>query len=377
MYSILVASDSFKNALPANKACQAIERGLKRASDNFLVTICPLSDGGEGASEVVQYHQPDYRPVEMTVLNPLLNPVEAQFVYNPVTEVAFIEMARASGLERLHTSERNPNICSSYGTGQFIVRALDKGAKAIKLSLGGSATHDGGTGMALALGFRFLDAHNRPIEELPARLLEVSRIDNSAVHPRLYEVAIYLLCDVNNPLTGADGAACVYAPQKGASKGDLPLLEKKMQHLNDLFKYTFKKDLSDIPGTGAAGGMGAGGIAFLNGQIQSGATYFLQLAGLEEKINHTHLIISGEGNLDSQTKSGKLLHAILQLAKQSETPVLGLCGQLDRDAALEVGFKAAFSINSKLTSLKEALPRTAINLEQTAHQVGRLIASFV
>lgn len=374
--NILIACDSFKDALSAIEVCQAIEKGINKSGGSFRASICPLADGGEGSLDLFLFHS-EGEKMEAEVLDPLGRPITAYWGWKHDNKTAFIEMAQASGLECLLPQERNPHKTNTYGTGQLIRRAIEKGAQKIIISIGGSATHDGGTGMALALGYRFFDKHGKELTQLPQQIEAIDRIQPPEDSSFLEKANFTVLCDVENPLTGPQGAAYTYALQKGAQKEDLPLLDKKMEHLASIWEKSFYLDLSHVRGGGAAGGMGAGSIAFLQAELRTGIQYMLQLAGMDEKIKKANLVITGEGKVDRQTLHGKVIKGVVDLANQHDVPVVGLCGKLEPEVIQALGLTAAFSISMGPESLEEALENTAVNLEAIAEQLGRLLFGYL
>lgn len=374
--TILIACDSFKDALPAPKVCRAIEKGLKKAAPSFQTLLCPLADGGEGSLDIFLFHSGGKKQ-EVEVLDPLGRSIKAHYGISADKKTAFIEMAKASGLELLSLKERNPFQTNTLGTGQLIRQAIKEGAREIILSVGGSATHDGGTGMALALGYRFFDKQGKELTQFPQQIEAIDDIQLPEDAAFLEKMDFTVLCDVDNPLTGPQGAAATYARQKGAGEKDLPLLDKKMEHLAGIWNRSFLLDLSEVPGSGAAGGMGAGSMAFLNAQLSPGIEYMLQLAGMEGKIKKADLVITGEGKIDQQTLRGKVIKGVVDLAEKQSVPVIGLCGKLEAEVVAPLGLQAAFSISMGPGSLEEAIISTAANLEATAEQLGRLLMAYL
>jgi glycerate kinase len=372
--NVLIACDSFKDALSAPAVCRAVEKGLKNSSSSITTLLCPLADGGEGSLDIFLFHSGG-KKMETDVLDPLGRPVRACWGWSQNKKTAFIEMAQASGLELLKDQERDPFRTNTFGTGQLIQQAILKGAEKVILSIGGSATHDGGTGMALALGFRFFGLNGQALTQFPEQIEAIDHILPPENPSFLEKTAFTVLCDVDNPLTGPKGAAYTYAKQKGGSEEDLPLLDQKMAHLAGVWKKSFDLELSSIKGSGAAGGMGAGSRAFLKAELKSGIEYMLQLARIPEKIEQVDLVITGEGKIDRQTLHGKVIKGVVDLAAQHNVPVIGLCGKLEPEVVRPLGLAAAFSISMGPGSLEEALENTAANLEAMAEQVGRVLLS--
>lgn len=371
---VLVACDSFKDALPAAAVCEAIGRGLQEALPAAAVSLLPLADGGEGTTEVLAAHA-KATWARAQVSGPLGRPVQAAYARSADRQTAFLEMAAASGLQLLKPEERNPLLTSTFGTGQIIQQVLQAGAKKIVLGLGGSATNDGGIGMAAALGYRFLDASGHEVPPNGGNLIRIQEIDSSGVPASLHNAAFTALCDVDNPLTGPRGATQVYGPQKGASPVQIALLEDGMANLAAILRQTFGKDVSHLPGSGAAGGMGAAFMAFLNGELKPGIQAIMELTGFEQQLKSVDLLITGEGKIDEQTLQGKLISGLCGKAQAAGVPVIAVCGALLATAKSiqDIGLKAAFSIQNRPLSLEEALAETADRLQATAFNIGRLL----
>ncbi len=370
---ILIAADSFKNALGTVEVCHAIERGCKTGLPKCSTMLFPIADGGEGTADVIRYHL-GYEEVRLKVVDPLFRPLESTYLISNDQKIAFVELASASGLELLLETERNPMISSTYGTGLMIMDAIRRNVKHIILSIGGSATNDGGIGLASALGYKFLDDHDQPLKGTGSDLLQIKKIqieqkDLETINSVKFEV----MCDVINPLFGENGAAYVYGPQKGADQNMVTSLDTGLKHLS---RVSGDEHLTQIKGAGAAGGVGFGAMAFLNASLVSGINTVINLTGFEQYVRDTDVIITGEGKLDAQTSQGKLIYGICRLAEQYNKPVIALCGIIDcsPEDIEDLGLISAFSIQRNISSLKEALSNTAENLEYTASQVIKLIA---
>jgi glycerate 2-kinase len=322
---ILIAPDKFKGSLSAQEVCNAIGDALFEMDPSYEISQVPLADGGEGTFEIL-VTQSHGRLKKISVLDPLQRPIQAEYGLSKDGAVAFIEMAKASGLQLLKENERNPLLTSTIGTGQLILDALDEGATNIILGIGGSATSDAGIGMAHALGFRFLNEKKEILDPTGASLSKIDSVDDSLADARLGHVNFTVLCDVDNPLYGTQGAAYVYGPQKGASPQIVKELDHGLIHFADHVKTIKSIDLN-FPGAGAAGGLGAGAKLFLHANFERGIDYICWLTGLEEKIKTTDMIITGEGKVDQQTFSGKVVAHVLDLANQYNKPVFILCGQ--------------------------------------------------
>lgn len=370
MPNILIATDSFKDALPAIEACSAIERGVRAALPNAHTVIFPLGDGGEGTAEILTRHAGG-RMVETRVKDALFRDISAWYGLSEDGHTAFIEMAQASGLQLLSPSERNPLFTTTYGTGELILDALHHGARHLILCIGGSATHDCGAGMAEALGYTFVDTGGQPVSPTGENLVRIAHIDASALRFDPAEITVEVLCDVVNPLTGPTGAAHIFAPQKGADEQAVLLLEAGARHLAVLMEEELGKKVDNLPGAGAAGGLGAGALVFLGARLLPGAETVLRLSGFVTALRQADLVITGEGRLDGQTTQGKLLSGISQLTRAAGIPVIALCGAVDAapKELQALGITAAFSILSQPTSLENAILNTALNLEYAAFSV--------
>ncbi len=374
--NILIACDSFKDALDAPSVCRAIERGLKLADPHIATYIFPLADGGEGMSDIIKYHL-GLKTIEIEVNDPLFRKIKAKYSITEEASTAFIEMAQAAGLQLLTHQERNPLKTSTFGVGEMIQDALTKGAKRIVLGIGGSATNDGGMGMAAALGWHFLDKNGEKLQAVGENLIKIEKIipplhwEAFALEGKPKGFTVEVMSDVKNPLFGKTGAAHVYARQKGAKNDDIETLENGLVKLWQVSNTT--KNVADTAGAGAAGGLGFGALVFLNATIQSGIDTMMDLTEFDKKVAWADVVITGEGRLDTQTAHGKLIAGIISRAQGK--PVIALCGALEMTPLYvrDLGLKAAFSIAQKPCSLPEALAMTAENLEKTAFNVGQLL----
>lgn len=370
--TILIATDSFKDALPALEVCRAIERGVARAARDLQPIVFPLADGGEGTAEILTFHN-EGQTIELKVNDPLLRPVTATYGLSADGLTAYIDMAQASGLQLLKNDERNPLQTSTYGTGELILDAVRRGARRLLLGIGGSATNDCGMGMAAALGYRFLDEAGRQCAPIGQALERIHCIDDEQrkIQPEALEVTV--LCDVDNPLFGPRGAAHVYAPQKGADEKTVAQLDKGLRRFAAVLRDHLKYDVAAEPGAGAAGGMGAGALAFLGAELRPGIDTVIENTGFEAALPGTALLLTGEGRLDGQTLHGKLIHGICQYAAPYRIPVIALCGALEAtpEELEKIGLHAAFSILTRPMPLEEALPETSALLEQTAFNILR------
>ncbi len=334
---IVVAPDSFKGSLIAAEAARAMEVGIRHVYPDADVILIPMADGGEGFVEAVLLATGG-RIETARVLNPLGKHIEARYGICEDGTTAVIEMAAASGLTLLSLEQRNPLITTSYGAGELICQALDAGCRKILLGIGGSATTDGGAGMAQALGVRFIGAGNKAIDEPLAggRLNEIERIEMSNLDMRIAQCEIVVACDVDNPLLGPRGAARIYGPQKGATPQQVELLEKNLSHFARLITRDVRRDVgcdvSDIPGAGAAGGLGAGLMAFCGATLRSGVELIMEIVQLEKRLEGADLVLTGEGRSDAQTISGKAPWGVAQAAKRVGIPVALLTGEIGEGA---------------------------------------------
>lgn len=383
---ILIAPNAFKNALSATEAALAIERGLQASRFGGTTECFPIGDGGDGTGELIIGHRQG-KVVRVAVHDPLGRPVEAEFglideeADTGVMEdagPAVIEMASASGLRLLDKKELDPLRASSFGTGELIRQALDRGARRIILGVGGSATVDGGCGILQALGVRFLDRSGKEmgagrINEpgLPERLTELDRIDLSGLDKRISPGTITVLCDVDNILLGDQGAAAVFGPQKGASPEDVRQIEAGLKRLTEVAGV----DMATVPCGGAAGGVAAGLYAMAGARLVSGIDEFLSITGFEEVIKRADLLITGEGSLDEQTLHGKGPFGVAVRAKAHGLPVIGLAGKipLNTNPVLDRYFDVVLAIGNEPADLAAALRSTADNLVRTATAVGNLL----
>ena len=370
MKHILIACDSFKDALDALGVCQAIERGILFSQPEWTCNLLPLADGGEGTAEILTYLS-EGSTIRLPSYDPLFRPMEASYGLSRDGQTAFIDMAACSGLQLLSQEERNPMLTSTYGTGFLIRDAIRRGVHKIVLGIGGSATNDAGIGMARALGFQFWDREGNELEGRGQDLLQVERFGR----PDLRLPQIEVLCDVSNPLFGPEGAAHVYGCQKGADPRMIERLDQGLRELSLIVRQERGKDWSEVPGAGAAGGMGFAAKAFLNAELRSGIETVLAYAGFDEHLAHTDLVITGEGKIDHQTIHGKLIAGVCKQAAKSKVPVIGLCGALlaDPEEVHEIGLQAAFSILNRPIELPVALADTARLLEYTAANVANII----
>ena len=290
-------------------------------------------------------------------------------------EIAVLEMASTSGLELVPREKRNPMITTTYGTGELIKKAMDMGAKTILIGIGGSATNDGGAGMIQALGGKLLDENGKQISFGGGELSKIKKIDLSELDSRIKNIKFIAACDVQNPLTGETGAANVFGRQKGATEEMVKILDDNLKHYAELIRQDVKVDVENIPGAGAAGGLGAGLMAFLNAELRKGIDIVVEYSKLEEKIKGADFVITGEGSIDSQTRFGKTPYGVVSVAKKYGVPNITLAGNVSKDIEIlyDYGFDAIFSIMQGVDNLDNALKNGKVNLEKTAENIARLI----
>ena len=376
---ILIAPNAFKNSLDAAKAAEAISNGLHKSKLQCTTSCFPVADGGDGtASLLIDHLKGEW--IHTNVHDPLMRKIESSFGWIEKDKTAIIELAAASGLRLLNPAEYVPLRATTFGTGELMLKALDKNANKILLCVGGSATVDGGTGILKALGVKFFDTKGNELNELPAALSSLAEIDTSNSDKRISDTRIIILCDVENPLLGTDGAATIFGPQKGASKKDVQLLENILLKFNDIFLNKTGKDMSNIKHGGAAGGVAAGLHAFFNAELVNGIDYFLHVTLFEKELTKANMVITGEGSIDFQTLQGKGPFGVAKKAKEFLLPVIGMAGQVPAflDKSLQQYFDQLISINDDSTDLETALKNTYTNLEKAAQDFGdRLSLSTV
>jgi glycerate kinase len=370
--NVLIAPDSFKDSLSARRVALSLRKGMEKVLKEATFQIAPMADGGEGTVESL-IDATEGKKVELRVRDPLMREVNSFYGITGDGSTAVIEMAAASGIELLEPAERNPWITSTYGTGQLIGDALDRGCRKILLGIGGSATNDGGAGMAEALGVKFTDEKGMKIGPGGGMLGAVARIHMEGIHPAIKDTEIRVACDVSNPLTGPEGASAIYGPQKGADPPMVQKLDKHLEHFARLMKAQLGKEVSLTPGAGAAGGLGAGLMAFLDARLAPGFDLVAETARLEEQIQQADLVITGEGKMDAQTRYGKTPFGVAQLALKHGKPVIAVAGTLDRGAEVLYahGFQVIMPILDKPGDLAYALAQAARLLEETGERIAR------
>lgn len=371
---IIIAPDSFKGSLSAKEAADSIEKGLRRSCDDIEVIKVPMADGGEGTVQSL-VDATNGRIIKLKVRDPLFREIESFYGILGDGKTAVIEMAAASGLPLLKKEERNPLITTTYGTGELIKHALDMGCRNIIMGIGGSATNDGGAGMASVLGVKFLDALGKEIGFGGEALKNLKSIDMTGLDERIKECSIVAACDVDNPLTGPKGASHIFGPQKGADEDTVKRLDKNLENYGSILENTLGKSIVNNPGAGAAGGLGAGLLAFLNAELKKGIDIVIEATGLEKKLMDAHLVITGEGMIDYQTMFGKTPYGVAKLASKYNIPVIAIAGGIGNKAEVlyENGFNSIFSIVDKPMTLEEAIENSDVLLQNAAERILRLL----
>jgi len=361
---IIVAPDKFKGSLSSFEVCEAISRGIQKTLNNVVVSKFPMADGGDGFAMVLK-HYLDTTTIYCDTLDPLGRKITASYQWNETQKTAVIEMAIASGLVLLTKKEQNPLFTSTVGTGTLIRHAIENGAKTIILGLGGSATNDGGTGILSALGFQFT---NEQGEYLPASGENLQHIRNIIPPSSIPEIEFELACDVNNILYGPGGAAYVYAPQKGANEEQVAMLDRGLQSFSRVIISHTGKDISSIPGTGAAGGIAAGLLPFFEVDITNGIELIIAASKIEENLSDANLVITGEGKIDNQSSSGKVVGRIASLARKHGLDCVAFCGHAELNDFKNLGMKKIVALVDEFTTEDEAIKNAATLLEEKVAQ---------
>lgn len=368
----LLVPDKFKGSLTSKQVIDALSKGILRADDNALLFNALVSDGGDGFLEsIAQYTNSEF--VTCETQDPLGEPMLSDYLYNSETKSAYIEMAKTAGLELLSKSQRSPMVTSTYGTGLQIKHALEAGAENVYVGLGGSATNDAGLGIAMALGYQFLDREQNLVAPIGQNLVKISRIKKPEDEALYKKSEIFAINDVNNPLFGPEGAAFIYAAQKGASENEQEYLDQGLRQLDALVVNELSADNSQIPGAGAAGGTAYGLMTFLGARFLGGTDFILRIAGVPDIIKNQHIdyFITGEGKIDNQTLSGKLIHGILELGKLNKIPVIAICGALDENmgSLTEKGLAAVIEVRDRSQTLE-------YNMENAVDLVEEAICNY-
>ncbi len=371
---ICIAMDSFKECMTALEACQSVKEGFCEVYKNCEFEIVPMADGGEGTVQsLVDSTNGEIKICEVT--NPIFSKVNAKYGILGNGDTAVIEMATASGLELIKVEDRDPKKTTTYGTGELIKNALDLGVKNIILGIGGSATNDGGVGMATALGVKFLDKEGKEVRPCGGELHKIHKIDFSNIDKRIKDTKFIVACDVNNPLTGEKGASNVFGRQKGATEKDIELLDNNLKHFANIIYKSIGVEVENTPGAGAAGGLGAGAIAFLKGELKRGIDIVIEFSNLENYIKDVDLVITGEGRVDFQSAYGKTPVGVAKVAKKYNKKVVALAGSMGEgyESVYDKGIDTVFSITNQVCTLEEALKNGRKNLKDTSKNIAKLI----
>ncbi|SEG71210.1 glycerate kinase [Vibrio hangzhouensis] len=372
---IIIAPDSYKESLTAMEVAEAIEAGFKKIFSDAEYIKLPMADGGEGTVQSL-VDATDGSIVTCDVTGPLGQPVEGFFGLMGDDSTAIIEMAAASGLHLVEPEQRNPLITTTFGTGELVKAALDRGVKHIIVGIGGSATNDGGIGMAQALGARLLDSEGRELGFGGGELSRLASIDLSDLDARLADIKLEVACDVDNPLCGPKGASHVFGPQKGATPEMVATLDANLAHYADIIKTTNGRDVVNTAGAGAAGGLGAALLGLFDASLRPGIQIVMDAVYLSDVVKDADLVITGEGRIDSQTIHGKTPIGVARTAKQYDIPVIAIAGSTAKDCAVvhEHGIDAAYSVVLGATDLPTALKEAAFNVEMTSRNIAAALA---
>lgn len=372
MLRVVVAPDKFRGSLSAAQAAHAIARGVLAAAPTARIDEIPMADGGEGTVDALVAASGGTRH-EVEVTGPLGAPQRAAFGILGDGKTAVIEMAAASGLALIPGPARNPWLTSSRGTGELLLAAIDAGARSIIMGIGGSATNDGGAGFAQALGYRLLDASGRDLSPGGGALGDLDRIDASGRDSRLDGVTVEVACDVDNPLCGPNGASAVYGPQKGAGPSMAASLDRHLDRLAEVIERDLGLAVRETPGAGAAGGLGAGLVAFAGGRLERGIALVIRALNLAERLRGADLCITGEGAIDASSAFGKTAVGVARLAREIGCPTLALAGAIGpgAEAVLAEGISAMFSLCDRPMPLHDALSHAEELLERAAEQAMR------
>lgn len=374
MKKCIVISDSFKGTLSSLEICSIARESISKFFPKCQVVAVPVADGGEGTVECF-VQAIGAATVSVPVTGPYGEPVSA--TYARKEQLAVIEMAAAAGLPMVG-EKKNPETTTTYGVGQIIAHAVESGCREILLGLGGSATNDGGCGCAAALGVRFFDKEGKKFVPTGKTLAEIDQIDASQAKAKLAGVSITVMCDVENPLCGPNGAAHVFGPQKGADEAMVERLDQGLGHLAQVVEDNLGVSVAQIPGAGAAGGMGAGCLAFLGAELKSGIECVLDTVKFDAQLEGADLVITGEGRIDSQSVQGKVVSGIARRTKPREVPLLALVGGIAEDAAVgyDLGVTAMFGIDRSAQDFQEFAEKSAVYYQRTLEDILRLLQAI-
>ena len=369
---IVIIPDSFKGSASSMEVCNCIEKGILKVFKNANIKKIPVADGGEGTVDSILYAAGG-NIKKVNVKNPSGKIIEAKYgIINK--EKAVIEMAEASGITLVDDAVRNPLKYSTYGTGELIKDAINNNIKEILIGIGGSATNDCGIGMANALGYKFLDENNNELEAIAENMIKVSSIDDSNVDKRIFDIKINVACDVKNPLYGENGATAIYGKQKGVTEESFDILDNGLKNIARIVKEKFNKEIDHIEGSGAAGGLGGGLVAFCNAELKSGIDAVLDIIDFEDKIKDASLIITGEGAIDGQTKKGKVPVGVARRA--NGIPVIAIVGDIrdGAEAVYDMGIVSIMPALKRAMPLDEAIKNSKTLIEDAAERACRFIS---
>ena len=375
---IVIAPDSFKGSLTALQVAEAMEVGLQRVFPDATIEKVPMADGGEGTVQSL-VDATGGEILTAQVMDPLGNTIDAQYGVLGDGVTAVIEMAEASGLTLVPLDKRDPRVTTTYGTGELIRSALAHGCRKLIIGIGGSATNDGGAGMAQALGAKLLTASGEQIKPGGGHLATLNSIDLSELDPRITETETVVACDVNNPLTGEQGASYVYGPQKGATREMIEMLDANLAHFDKILQRDLNKSVGNVPGAGAAGGLGAGLMAFVDASLKSGIKIVTEAAQLSKRLAGADLVITGEGQINFQTVFGKTPVGVARVAKTHNIPVIAIAGSIadDSDGVYDAGIDAMIDIVPEPMPLETAIENATALTEIAAERAGRMVAAGI
>lgn len=370
----ILAPDSFKESMTAKEVCISMEKGIKNIIRDAQCIHVPMADGGEGTLETL-INTTNGKIIKTYVTGPLGKKLESRFGILGDGETAVIEMAEASGLQLVERRDRNPLITTSYGTGELLVKALDSGVKNIIIGIGGGITNDAGVGILQAMGMSFLDQNGKEISYGGGEVGKISKIDDSNFDRRILDVNLEVACDVKNILTGVNGASYVFGPQKGATESMVRILDNNLKHYSAIVRNTLGIEIENIKGAGAGGGAASALLGFCNGSFKSGVDIIIKYSRLDEKIKDSDYVFTGEGSIDFQTKEGKTITGIINIARKYDVPVIALGGKVNYEVNKFYDYSklSMFSILSEVTSMEDALKCGKYNVEKTCENIATLI----
>lgn len=372
--TFVLAPDSFKESMTANEVCDAMERGFKKVYPEAEYIKVPMADGGEGTVQSLVDATGGFMKTT-EVMGPRGTVVQANYGILGDGKTGVIEMSEASGIHLISKKERNPLLTSTYGTGQLILACLKEGVSKLIIGIGGSATNDGGTGMAMALGAKFYNSNGHELPLGGGGLNGLEKIDTTGLSHLLKEVEVIVACDVTNPLCGDNGASAIFGPQKGATPEMVETLDNNLSHFAKVVQDQVGIDVRDIPGSGAAGGLGAGLLIFANATLKKGIDIVIEYAALEEKVSRANYVITGEGRIDSQTINGKTPFGVARVGQKYNRPVIAIAGQVGQniEPLYDEGFSAILCIVPKMMSIDEAINKGPENIEHTCFNIARIL----